>query len=53
MLKFTLVMGEKPENTVGYILDVLCKMQQQRVDLMDNMRTVKDAGGCSLKDIKT
>ncbi len=53
MRKFTLAMGEKPEKIVAYILEVLSKLGQQRVTLMDAMRAVKDAGGSSLKTIQT
>jgi hypothetical protein len=53
MPKFTLAMGEKPEKTVTYILDVLGKLGQQRVALMDAMRAAKDAGGSSLKAMQT
>ncbi len=42
-------MGEKPEKTTTYILDVLGNLGQQRVALMDTMRVAKDAGGSSLK----
>ncbi len=37
MPKFTLAMGENPEKTVTYILDVLGKLGQQRVVLMDHV----------------
>jgi hypothetical protein len=53
MPKFTLAMGEKPEKTVTYILDVLGKFGQQQVALMDAMRATKDAGGSSLKTMQT
>jgi hypothetical protein len=53
MPKFTLAMGEKPEKTVTYIFDVLGKLGQQRVALMDAMRAAKDAGGSSLKTMQT
>ncbi len=53
MTKFTLAMGEKPEKTVTYILDVLGKFGQQQVALMDAMRATKDAGGSSLKTMQT
>jgi hypothetical protein len=45
-------MGEKPEKTVTYILEVLGKLGQQRVALMDAMRAAKDAGGSSLKSMQ-
>ena len=53
MPKFTLAMGEKSEKTVTYILDVLGKLGQQRVALMDTMRAAKDTGGSSLKGMET
>ncbi len=53
MPKFTLAMGERPEKTVTYILDVLGKLGQQRVALMDAMRAATDAGGSSLKAMQT
>jgi hypothetical protein len=53
MPKFTWVRGEKPEKTVTYILDVLGKLGQQRVVLIDAMRAAKDAGGSSLKAMQT
>ena len=45
--KFTAAMGEKPEKTVDFILDILGRLQlpPQRVTLMDAMRASKDAGG--------
>ncbi len=36
-----------------YILDVLGKLEQQRVALMDAMRAAKDSGGSSVKVIQT
>ncbi len=48
MRKFTLAMGKKPEKIVVYILEVLGKLGQQRVALMDAMRAAKDAGGSAL-----
>ena len=53
MRKFTLAMGEKPEKIVAYILEVLGKLGQQRVALMDAMRAAKDAGGSALKALQT
>ncbi len=49
--KFTLTMGQKPEKLVTYILDILSRLGQPRVALMDTMRTEKD-GGSSLKTMK-
>ena len=53
MHKFTLAMGEKPEKIVAYILEVLGKLGQQRVTLMDVMRSAKDSGGSSVKALQT
>jgi hypothetical protein len=45
MPKFTFAMGEKPEKTVTYILDVLGRLGQQWVVLKNTMRVVKDTTG--------
>jgi hypothetical protein len=53
--KFTATMGEKPEKTVGFILEILVRVQlpPQRVALMDAMRACKDAGGDLLVSLQT
>jgi hypothetical protein len=48
-----LVLDLHIEKTVTYILDVLGKLGQHRVALMDAMRVTKDTGDSSLKDIQT
>ncbi len=53
--KFTATMGENPEKVVGFILEILVKLQlpPPRVSLMDAMPTSKDAGGDMMKTIRT
>ncbi len=53
--KFTVTMGEKSEKVVGFILEILVKLQlpPPRVTLMDAMWASKDAGGDMMKAIQT
>jgi hypothetical protein len=51
--KFTLKVGENPEHTMEYILDVLGQMQPQWVALMDVIRVGNDSGSDSLKAAKS
>jgi hypothetical protein len=53
--KFTATMGKKPEKVVGFILEILGKLQlpPSRVALMDAMRASEDAGGDMMKEIQT
>jgi hypothetical protein len=53
--KFTATMGEKPLKVVGFILEILGKLQfpPPRVSLMDAIRVSKDAGGDMMKAIRT
>jgi hypothetical protein len=53
--KFTATMGEKPEKVVGFILEILGKLQlpPARMTLKDSMRTSNDDGGDMMKAIQT